>query len=330
MTEIARILAALAAAPGQAAALSTLVQVEGSSYRRPGARLLLCADGTRLGSISGGCLEDDIVLRAQRVLESGRPELATYDTTAENDLVWGVGLGCQGVVLVFIERLPSIRPRWVGVLAENLRARRTTRLAVVHGGENPPGTGLAGDSAAAPGAAVFRETISAPPAVLILGAGDDAQPLVRMAKETGWHVTVADSRAVYATAARFPGADAVISAPATGIVRLAAPDERTSVVVMTHRYADDLELLRTLLVRPLAYVGLLGPRQRTDRLLAQLQAEGVVADDETLARLHAPVGLDLGGITPETVALSILAELQACRAGRIPVHLRDRRAPIHG
>src|SRR5688572_563590 len=107
MPEISRILAALDSAAGQPAALATLVRVEGSSYRRPGARLLLLPDGTRIGSISGGCLEEDVMERARRVLATGKPELAVYDTTAENDLVWGVGLGCQGVVRVFIEQVPA-------------------------------------------------------------------------------------------------------------------------------------------------------------------------------------------------------------------------------
>jgi len=332
MQEIARILAALAAAPGQPAALATLVRVEGSSYRRPGARLLVWRDGARLGSISGGCLEDDVVLRAQRVLENGRPEVAVYDTTSENDLVWGVGLGCQGIVTVFIEALPAARPRWLGVLAENLHARRNTALAVVHGSDDsgPHGTCLASEaSKTAKPANVFLEIISAPPPLIVFGAGDDAQPLVRLAKEVGWHVTVADSRAGYANATRFPQADAIVVAPADKLVKQLAIDQRTFAVVMTHRYADDVRLLRALLPRPLAYLGLLGPRKRTDRLLGQLRTDGFTPDEAMLARLHAPVGLDLGGSTPETVALSILAEMHSRLSGRTPINLRDRAQPIH-
>lgn len=330
MTEIARILAALAAAPDQPAALATLVHVEGSSYRRPGARLLLLADGTRLGSISGGCLEDDVVLRAQRVLTSGRPELATYDTTAENDVVWGVGTGCQGVVRIFIEAIPTARPAWLAALAENLRARRDTALVVVHGGDQPAGTRLAGAGETPSPATAFRETVAAPPAVIIFGAGDDAEPLMRLAKETGWHVTVADSRPAYATAARFPQADAVLAAPARELAGRLPLDARSFVVVMTHRYADDLALLRALLPCPSAYLGVLGPRKRTERLLAELQRDGVDVDAARRARLHAPVGLDLGGRTPEEVALSILSEMHVRREGRSPGHLRDRPGPIHG
>ena len=130
MTEISRILAALESTAGKSAALATLVKVEGSSYRRPGARLLLLPDGTRIGSISGGCLEEDVLERARRVLATGNSELAVYDTTAENDLVWGVGLGCQGVVRIFIERLQPSRLTWVEALRAGLHERRDTALCV--------------------------------------------------------------------------------------------------------------------------------------------------------------------------------------------------------
>lgn len=326
MLEIAQIIHALTAASGQPAALATLVSVEGSSYRRPGARLLLLADGTRLGSISGGCLEEDVMHRARRVLASGQSESATYDTTEENDLVWGVSMGCQGVVRIFIERLPAARANWITVLAENLRQRQPTALAVVHGGPQPAGTTLAGEVAGRPAADVFHEIVSAPPALVIFGAGDDAQPLVRLAKETGWHVTVADARPAYATTGRFPSADAVI---AVADHQWPAVDANTYTVVLTHRYADDLQVLRTLLPRPPAYLGVLGPRKRTDRLFDELRQEGIVPGPETLAQLHAPVGLDLGGDTPATIALAILAEMQSRLSGRPPINLRDRPGAIH-
>lgn len=327
MTEIARILATLDTAAGQPAALATLVQVEGSSYRRPGARLLLLPDGTRIGSISGGCLEEDVLERARRVLASGRSGLAVYDTTAENDLVWGVGLGCQGVVRIFIERLADPRPAWVAELRRNLRARRDTPLAVDYAGPGATGTRLAGKEA---GATEFHEIIPASPALVICGAGDDAQPLARLAREIGWHITVADTRPAYASRDRFPEADLVVSGPVAEIAASLALDDHTFVVVMTHRYVDDREFLRALLPRALPYLGQLGPRTRTDRLLGELKDSGIALSDAARATLHAPVGLDLGGGTPETVALAILAEMQARLAGRTPGFLRDRPGPIHG
>ncbi|MDQ5981091.1 MAG: xanthine dehydrogenase accessory factor [Verrucomicrobiota bacterium] len=323
MSEISRILTALDSAAGQHAALATLVKVEGSSYRRPGARLLLLPDGTRLGSISGGCLEEDVMERARRVLASGQPELTVYDTTAENDLVWGVGLGCQGVVRVLIERIPAERPTWIAALRANLHDRRDTALVV-----GAHGTRLAAESAPANGD--FLEAIPAPPALLICGAGDDARPLAQMAKATGWHVTVADARPAYASKARFPDADAILSAPIPELVPQLRFDARTFAVVMTHRYADDREFLRALLPRDFAYLGQLGPRVRTDRILNELKADGLTLDATALAKLHAPVGLDLGGSTPETVALAILAELESRLNNRTPGHLRDRPGPIHG
>ena len=331
MPEISRILSALDRFPDESGALATLVRVEGSSYRRPGARLLILKNGGRVGSISGGCLEDDVVARAQRVIAGNQVETAVYDTTSENDLVWGVGLGCQGVVHIFIEPLPRARPHWVTVLGENLRACRNTALTVVHGGERALGTGITREmpDGVSPDH-VFQEVISAPSSLVIFGGGDDVRPLVRMAKELGWRVTVADSRPAYAAVSRFPEADAVVLVgPADAVVNLVA-DHTTFVVIMSHRYVDDLHFLRQLLPLPLAYLGLLGPRKRTDRLLAELRRDGFVPDQSMLARLHAPVGLDLGGNTPETVALSTLAEIQGCLSRRSPIHLRDRTAPIHG
>ena len=151
MKELQQILSALKSAPAGNAVLATLVKVEGSSYRRPGARLLLLADGRRIGSISGGCLEDDVITHARDVLANGTAKTITYDTTTENDLVWGVGLGCHGVVYVLIEQLPSL-PRWADVLRENFRRRVATELAIVWRGPagTPLGTCLASDLPPAP------------------------------------------------------------------------------------------------------------------------------------------------------------------------------------
>lgn len=329
MTEISQLLALLAGAAGMPAALATVVEVEGSSYRRPGARRLMLADGTVAGSVSGGCLEEDVAERGRRVLANGRPELAVYDTAAENDLVWGTGIGCQGKVYVFVEKIPAVRPAWIETLAANLRERRVTALSVAFDVSGAAGTQLAGATVASPGAAVFCETIAPPPALLVCGAGDDAQPLVRLAKELGWHVTVADSRSALATPARFPLADRLRVQPLTDFARDLAADEPTLAVVMSHRYADDLGYLRALLPRDLPYVGQLGPRLRTDRLLRDLAGSGANYTAAQLTKLHAPVGLDLGGDAPEAVALAIVAEMQARLTGHPAGFLRDRPGPIH-
>ena len=327
MKELQAILATLALHPTEPAVLATLVRVEGSSYRRPGARRLLLKDGTHCGSISGGCLEEDIAARAQAVLEHGRAETVIYDTTTENDLVWGTGLGCHGIVRVLLERLPP-DPDWAATLRANLAAGHDTLLAVGYDQHATRGTHLTAVSEIA-SAGVFLETVTPPTPLVIFGAGDDARPLARFAKELGWHVTVADSRPSYVTVARFPEADQMAvghgAEPTAGV----ALNARTVAVIMTHRYKDDLPLLRALLPQPLAYLGLLGPKKRAERLVETLAGEGLTITPEMRARLHAPVGLDLGATTPETVALSILAEIQTRLSGRKPIHLRERRAPIH-
>jgi xanthine/CO dehydrogenase XdhC/CoxF family maturation factor len=331
MKELLQILDTLAAAPPGGAVLATLVKVDGSSYRRPGARLLLTGAGQRVGSISGGCLEDDVLAHARDVLASGMPRTIAYDTAAENDLMWGVGVGCPGVVHVLIEKLAS-PPAWVHVLRRNLSHRKSTDLAVVwqESAGAPLGTYPARDLPPLPASAVFRQTITPPVALVVFGAGDDTQPLVRFAKELGWHVTVADPRPAFATSARFPGADSVVIARPEEIAARVALGPDTLVVVMTHHYAHDLPLLRELLLRPLAYLGLLGSRKRTEKILSDLAASGVPLTAEICARLHAPVGLDLGADTPEEVALAVLAEMLSVLRGRDARPLRERTAPIHG
>jgi xanthine/CO dehydrogenase XdhC/CoxF family maturation factor len=332
MKEIQAIVRALAAATTHESVLATLVTVEGSSYRRPGARLLLLADGTRVGSISGGCLEEDVMARAKRVLITGRPETVVYDTTSENDLIWGVGLGCHGIVRVLVEKLPA-NPAWAAALAENMTARRPTTLAVVHGDDHGPhlGTELATNRASANGSpnGVFIDEVRPPTALVVFGAGDDAQPLVRMAKELGWHVTVADPRPAFATKERFPTADGLIVGPALQLVERTVLDANSLAVVMTHHYVHDVPILGALLPRPLAYLGLLGPKKRAARILDDLAKQNPAFTSALGSKLHAPVGLDLGADGAEQVALAIIAEMQAVIAGRNAQPLRGRDQPIH-
>jgi xanthine dehydrogenase accessory factor len=339
MKEICAILEHLTAPDSAGGVLATLVAVKGSSYRRPGARLLVTAEGLAIGSISGGCLEEDVIARARIVADSGQTELVTYDTTSENDLIWGVGLGCHGVVEVLLEKI-SPRAAWITTLASNLRGERATELATVWrnsadpaGQSSPPlrlGSYLAAALPSLPGsAAVFFQRVRPPSSLVIFGAGNDVLPLVRFAKELGWHVTVADPRPAFATAARFPGADAIVVAPATELVTRAGPGPDALAVVMTHHYIHDLPLIRALLPRPLTYLGLLGPRQRAEKILADLARDGVELTPETRGRLHAPVGLNLGAETPAEVALAILAEMQAALAGRDARPLSELNRPIH-
>jgi len=210
------------------------------------------------------------------VLATGRAEVATYDTAAENDVVWGTGTGCDGRVRGVAEPLPPDRPQWFEVLRANLAG--TARHSARRGSRGPPETRLGTRLAEDPlpeteGNEVFRETIQPPHSLVVFGAGDDAQPLVRMAFELGWQVTVVDSRAAHATAARFPGA-AVIVSPADATVRSVPLGPRTLAVVMTHRYRDRCRPAAQLLPAPLAYLGLLRTASPHTALLAGIAGAG--------------------------------------------------------
>lgn len=368
MKELSEILDAYKALrrQGRPAALATVVAVSGSSYRRPGARMLMTADGWVAGGVSGGCLESDVFQRAFAVMEAGQADTVTYDTTEDGDIVFGVGLGCRGVIQILIEPLNGSRPdfeflsslarlREAGVCATVFRreggssARLGDRLLLSHSGrvydgladadlaarvhsdaEDVLASGKSGvrEYATLGGSiTVFLEVLSPPQSLVVFGAGHDAPPLVRLAKELGWHVTVADSRPAYATTEHFPQADAVLVCPPEEAASRLSVDARTAVVLMTHNYLHDRALLAQWLLAPLRYLGVLGPKRRTERLLSGLSASAV--SDEALSRLHSPVGLDIGADTPEMIALSIIAGIQAVAAGRPGGFLRDRPGPIY-
>lgn len=342
--------------------LATLVKVEGSSYRRVGARLLWRPTGPRIGSISGGCLEDDLIEHARLVFATGQSRTVVYDTTGENDLVWGVGLGCHGIVHILLERVSGIPQPWQAV-ARAWEKREAAALALAFGNDPRACGTLLGCSASGeiassqrqlpadlveagracllsqkshyvrfpPGsgeASLLWEYLPPPLCLAIFGAGDDAIPLVRMAKEFGWRVVVVDPRAAFATRERFSEADQVLVKPAEDVASLEW-DAATVVVVMTHHYRFDLPILRALLPAGFSYLGLLGPKKRAEKICDELTAEGLTITAEMRRRLHAPVGLDLGGGSPEEVALAIIAEIQAALGGRDARPLRERNRPIH-
>ncbi len=371
MRELRDILTSLAVlrARREPAALATITRVNGSTYRRAGARLLIRQDGTTVGSISGGCLEGDVAEAAREVMESGQPRLLTYDLTADDDAVWGLGLGCNGAIDVFVEPVrPEAGLNIAALLQDTIDRRRSAALATLitssSGGAavgsrlfvpaDGQATGSLGDPALdakvvamarsqiaarqsaivpleAPGAGgdLFIEVLTPPIPLLVCGAGHDTLPLVRLAHGLGWWVMVADSRPAFATRDRFPEADEVFLAEDREVPTAVRIDRDTFAVVMTHNFLHDLELLRGLLQTPARYIGLLGPRARTDKLLAELAKQGQGLDDAQRARLHGPVGLDTGADSPEEIALSIVAEILAVRNDRRAGALRDRRGPIH-
>jgi len=361
MKELLRIAASLRADPSPAV-LCTLVGIAGSSFRTIGARMLWRPEGSRIGGISGGCLEADLMSRAAGVLQTGRPCVANYNTAGEADIVWGSGSGCEGTVAVWIEPVAGM-PAWlefvlaawdrrenVALFLECTHAHQSSGVlaALSSGGlcwHYPDYKDLyvlkhllphtieqqtATPMLAHRDAGFFCEFLPPPPSLTLFGAGDDAQSLAVLATELGWRVTVVDSRAPLLTESRFPAAHARLPSPAESAISALPPfDERSLVVVMTHRYLDDLPILRALLPRPLAYLGLLGPKKRAEKILSELAAEGLAITPEMRARLHAPAGLDLGGGTPEEIALAILAEMQAVRSARDARPLRQRLLPIH-
>jgi xanthine/CO dehydrogenase XdhC/CoxF family maturation factor len=306
MRELQDIIQIVHSHPGPLA-LATLVGVEGSSYRRPGSRLLLDASGPLRGSLSGGCLEGDIQARAGEVLAERQPRLVSYDLRDDRDLLWGSGSGCEGLLKILVEPLHGF-PEWMSWIEATWQQRRTLTIQT---DLSPEGLGARSNDRRAddPGLA-FTETFLPPPMLWILGAGDDSRPLVRMAKELGWFVGVLDHRPAFARSERFPLADVVRSGAMEALTRDLPQDNRCAVVLMTHNYGKDLEALRLLLPLRLGYLGLMGSHRRGDKLLQELGAEGIFAGP----RFHTPVGLQIGANSPETIALAILAEVQATLA----------------
>ncbi|MBV9958391.1 MAG: XdhC family protein [Acidobacteria bacterium] len=364
-----------ARARGLRMALATVVGVEGSAYRRPGAHMLMTESGETCGTISGGCLERDVLERAAEVMSTRAARLIEYDTRGQEDIVWGLGMGCNGVVRVLLE---SLHEEGAGALAlrfvaDCLSARRSGVCATVIANEKKGQSDdvkvgarlllderldvcggsltshrlaarvredalevLAGKVAAvrsyetgAGRVEIFFDLIRPPRPLVIFGAEHDALPLVSQARVLGWHVTVVDTRARRASLERFACANEVVLCRAAEVSARVSLTENTAAVVMTHNYLDDLELLRALLPSPACYLGLLGPQQRTQKLLAELKAETGWPSDAPHARLHSPVGLDIGAETPEEIALAIVAEIKAVCAARGGGFLRDRDAPIH-
>lgn len=356
---------------GRSAVLATVVRVAGSTYRRPGARMLFPSGASPVGFVSGGCLEADLAERARIVLESGTAQTVVYDMRSPDDIVWGLGLGCAGEVRVLLERLsPGADAAWLGFVGACARERRDVAIATVIETDQAsgiePGQRVTLDELGDPGPATalgpMGQTLLAdaraaldarassirahssatgriaalveyvPPAIalVVFGAGRDAEPLVRLGKEVGWRVTVADDRQAYLRPERFPEADA-LSLVCFERLGQDAPrmDRRTAVVVMTHHFLHDLELMRHLLATRVPYLGFLGPRQRTDKLFAELGARGTPLTAEDRSRLYGPVGLDIGSDTPEEIALAAIAEIRAVLAGRSGGFLRDARGPLH-
>jgi xanthine/CO dehydrogenase XdhC/CoxF family maturation factor len=339
-------------AAGNALAVGILVHTAGSTYRKPGALMLIAANGDYSGLLSGGCLEGDLQQHAHSVIETGEPRIVSYDLFGPDDLLWGLGLGCEGAMRILLMRAGPDRD-WQPLthLARSLESRTPTAVGIVLESSWPglpvgavalpeaastlafPGTlsaqargtltgakvqGALAEAArsgrvgwvegASPAWKLFTLPLSLPPKLLVLGAGPDAAPIVDFAARVNWKITVVDHRPAYADPSHFPSAERVVLARPEELASAVELTQFSAVVVMSHHLPSDLNYLSVLSETTIPYVGLLGPAPRREKLLGDLGNERA---QKLRARLHAPVGLVLGGRSPESIALSIVAEIHA-------------------
>ena len=349
-------------------ALATVVHVSGSTYRGLGARMLVESSEQSEGTIGGGCLESDVREQAAASIEDGQPRLVHYDATSEDDIVLGTGLGCGGVTRVLIEPIRTgHRPLVVDFLRANALESMHVVLATAFeyegipglvpgqrlamGHDKPMGCDISDELVRAwvadearvrwakregkrystattlryergrGWASVLIEMLRPPPHVWIFGAGYDARPIVSLVSSMGWRASVVDHRPSFALPERFPDAHQVVLVSPHQWPNDLAIEPNSVAIVMTHSFLQDQFVLRHIAPIGLDYIGILGPHQRTQRLLGDLEERPVRAP-------FAPVGLDLGAETPEEIALSIVAEIQATRLGRVGGHLSLRSRSI--
>lgn len=370
MKELKDIIAAYdeAAKEGKQTALATVVHLQGSAYRRPGARMLVTEDGKITGAISGGCLEGDALRKAQMVMLQKKTMLVTYDTTDEDDAKLGVGLGCNGIISILIEPInPDDSNNSIELLKTFLSKRQAavlvtlfsldkkatqqgTCIVLTEDGEIK--SALSEESlkkvlledaqrVLASRASIlktydeenlvtgFAEVLEPAVSLVIFGAGNDSMPLAQMAQVLGWETTIADGRSNYATRERFPSANKVIVSKPENALSQINFDDRTVAILMTHNYNYDIAALRLLLTKNMGYIGVLGPKKKLDRMLDELKEEGMSWDEENLKNIFGPAGLDIGAETPEEIALSILSEIQAVLTKRAGNSLREKAESIH-
>ena len=371
MKEIQEILKRIAQfSENEKAILATVVDVVGSGYRRAGARMLIDAEGRSIGTVSGGCLEADVLERAKRVLQTGDAAVITYDTTADENSIFGLGMGCRGVIRVLLEAVSRTSPIFESFKNTVERRNREVVATLISTGGNQESVGgrvfydgdnfnfinlpasfsgssklkndcrriFEGDEKSGiknyeteRGAAeFFIERVAPPLNLLLFGAGFDALPVARFAKELGWRVVVIDHRPAFANAERLPEADEIINSRGEDLPEKLFKDKNSAAVIMTHNYERDLEILFRLLNSDCRYIGALGPKSRTQNLIGELREAGRRFDENNLEKLHAPIGLDIGSETPEEIALAIVAEIKTTLSNRNGGFLRERKSPING
>ena len=364
MKEITDILKAYQTAlkAGKRTALATVVKVEGSSYRRPGARMLITDDGQLTGAISGGCLEGDALRKALSAIVQQETKLITYDTTDEEDAKIGVQLGCNGIVHILFEPIKEEDPLNPIALLQSLADKRQEAVLVTLFSVERKNQGytamlykdgpvlscapeaISGELEIKAAAVLdaqessfgtyaiedtsyecFFEHVAAPISLIIAGAGNDAQPLCNFAYLLGWEVTIVDGRPTHATQERFPNARHVLVVKPEQVLAEVEIDKQTAFVLMTHNYVYDISLLQSLLETKAPYIGSLGPKKRLIRMLDELGLNNEVSE----TRVHGPIGLDLGAETAEEIAISIIAEIKSVFSGTSAASLKTKQEPIH-
>ena len=348
-----------AIAGGIACALATVVHVKGSSYRRPGARMLVTENGQMTGAISGGCLEGDALRKAVLAINQGKNKLVVYDTTDEEDASMGIQLGCNGIVSILFEPLVGENSRPIDAIRKTLLSRvpqwictgysmnqeqhwgtmgldavsdslQDTKLVSLIQQQIASKTAIHFDYQIGENQQMFFLDYCLPPiALYVVGAGNDAFPLIKMAGVLGWDITLIDGRVTHANAQRFPDTNAIIVGKPHEILDKISFDHRTAIVLMTHNYQYDLALLEGLLQLDLPYIGLLGPAAKRDRILSEIQERGLDLSHLDLNKLYGPTGLNLGAETAEQIALSICSEIMSVIHGTQPIHLKLKDSPIH-
>jgi len=353
-----------AVAKGKKTALATVVKVEGSSYRQPGARMLVTEDGILTGAISGGCLEGDALRKALLAINQKRNKLITYDTTDESAQEFSVQLGCNGIVHILFEYIEdtyfdnpikllekSAESRDASVIVTQFSLNKTAEqkgTALIYkgsGGGNFENEDLNRSLQEVlqhrtsaikdfifenSWQSVLMQYIASPVALLVVGAGNDVKPVVKIADLLGWEVTVGEGRITHATTKRFPEAKNVIVSKAEELLNSFTVDERTFVLLMTHNYQYDLEVLKLIIKTDCPYIGTLGPKTKLLRMINDLSNEGIVLTDQDLNRIYGPIGLDIGAETSEEIALSAISEIKAVMEGRKGTSLRYKADKIHG
>ncbi len=347
-------------------ALATVVQVRGSSYRSPGARMLITDDGKWVGSISGGCLEGDALRKARQVMTDKKPLTVTYDTSEDSNQNLGIGLGCNGIIDVLIEpvneagdgnpvrlfeMITSMKePVALATVFSNARYTAEKLLIRADRTVSMPFSNEKLTEAVMPdlvkvfetrrseakkyhlegdALGVFIELIQPSISLMIFGGGFDARPASHLAKTLGWEVTVTDECVAHIAPLFFPGADKLSLCHREFIDRDFRITSFTACVLMSHNYEYDRDVLRKLLSSPSPYIGILGPRKRFDKMIGEFEKEGIRLSSDDLHRIHSPIGLDIGAEAPDEIAVSIISEIQGKFANRSGGFLKYRNAPIH-